>query len=1163
MNLTSLRIRSPGASMIQALYLAAAVFLCDALRASAAQNSAGFVSETATEFTTSGDWDGNGLRDLMVLDKATGLVRLGYQLTPMRLTWSEPEATGIQDVTGCSAGVFIDATRVSLVFTAPEANRVQLMRSAGVGQSSTVTSIFPVGVGPAGVLGLPSKSDVARQDLLVASTWNGAPANKLEVLSNRTNQFQPRFSLPSIDGIQQANLVSLEASGPQYAAFLSKGPAPLNLRVCQADGFLVEVSTITNLTAGSRYLYGQFDQTEFKHVLFYEQGQAIFFARQAGRTGTRLTFSPAARFQLPRSLAQLHSIPGTAPTPDRLLAVFTENGARNAAVYSFDGRNTPELIQELQSQDGSPFTGAAALPGGHIVLLQGTADGASTRFQLFESSGNGYTLAQSGSLPEVKNRAPAANVLFFANSPFVQRGAPLIGAQRVGDWTSQLQFTNTPASVGLRSESRGDEAQGLFGPISSSILPAPLGTGAALPNQLAPAMSLFSYLAASGDAVDDLKISPAPGTYSETLAVTIAAQHSDSTAKYRLSPGAGWSSYTAPLLVGTSSTIQYYAQRPDGRRTRTFSASYQFTSGPEALDSDGDGVPDFVEISKGLDPVESGWDADADGASDLSELLHGSNLTNSLSKPMEATDLQASYDLVATPRPWDPWAHTNTFALPHGSVQAFGMDGSLLGKAQLTASTLSPNAGTALLTNLPVARERQIIALATEPHMDIAVARTERRVGREMIALSARPRIDPPQIGYVPGGGDLASESAAWIAALRNSADFEIRHLVRTDLSVESTVTALLFQAKLGRILHSRGRVPRPDAALFPSRPQDAGRTAISPENILDVETQFSVSPNQVHPGFKLRGMLETLNAHVRSTNSAALLTTAQILYGLSAAKNNAAQQGMAAPLDALRQFIETGSLPAPYMGDSALPPGLLQWASNDVASALQSISPRPVEQMILRVGDTTGACATLWNSTNTPVNLVDANGAPFALSELFHVLPGTLLNVQGYRDASAPCPGLTLDVIQATIQAIPGVSGADEDGNQMADSWELFFLAGSAQDAQGDPDGDLYSNLQEYLDGTSPVDALSRPSGPPASLGRPEIKIMPKPDGQLHLSWTWPAEYAENVQFRIRTTADLHIGFSEHEVIPVQTAPGYYEAWLTPAHPRQSFFQVYYTILK
>lgn len=55
--------------------------------------------------------------------------------------------------------------------------------------------------------------------------------------------------------------------------------------------------------------------------------------------------------------------------------------------------------------------------------------------------------------------------------------------------------------------------------------------------------------------------------------------------------------------------------------------------------------------------------------------------------------------------------------------------------------------------------------------------------------------------------------------------------------------------------------------------------------------------------------------------------------------------------------------------------------------------------------------------------------------------------------------------------------SWPDIDGDGLKDAWEISFFGNiTAQGAQGDPDGDLATNLQEFLHDTFPIDASSWP---------------------------------------------------------------------------------------
>src|SRR5262245_36029203 len=90
-----------------------------------------FVYESPAEFFTSGDFNGDGLADALVLDKATGNARVAQDNGAGVLTWSGPFATGVENVTGCAVGRFLVTTRDALAVTAAEFNRIRLVDLSG------------------------------------------------------------------------------------------------------------------------------------------------------------------------------------------------------------------------------------------------------------------------------------------------------------------------------------------------------------------------------------------------------------------------------------------------------------------------------------------------------------------------------------------------------------------------------------------------------------------------------------------------------------------------------------------------------------------------------------------------------------------------------------------------------------------------------------------------------------------------------------------------------------------------------------------------------------------------------------------------------------------------------------------------------------------------
>src|ERR1035441_388228 len=120
---------------------------------------AAFVYETPGEFFTAGDFNGDGIADALVLDKATGNARVGYSDGNGNLTWSAPLVTGVDNVSGCAAGHFKQTTRDTLVVTATKLNRVPIYDLSNTNTSVSLGSSTQSGIGPHSLASLASPLD--------------------------------------------------------------------------------------------------------------------------------------------------------------------------------------------------------------------------------------------------------------------------------------------------------------------------------------------------------------------------------------------------------------------------------------------------------------------------------------------------------------------------------------------------------------------------------------------------------------------------------------------------------------------------------------------------------------------------------------------------------------------------------------------------------------------------------------------------------------------------------------------------------------------------------------------------------------------------------------------------------------------------------------------
>src|SRR5437899_5356165 len=85
--------------------------------------------ETPQEFFASADLDGDGRPDTVIVDKATGKYRLGYQTTAGVLSWVDNRPSGIKGLTGFSVGHLISKDHLALAFTSPDANQITMVEA--------------------------------------------------------------------------------------------------------------------------------------------------------------------------------------------------------------------------------------------------------------------------------------------------------------------------------------------------------------------------------------------------------------------------------------------------------------------------------------------------------------------------------------------------------------------------------------------------------------------------------------------------------------------------------------------------------------------------------------------------------------------------------------------------------------------------------------------------------------------------------------------------------------------------------------------------------------------------------------------------------------------------------------------------------------------------
>jgi hypothetical protein len=1131
------------------------------------------------EWAASGDFNGDGLLDAVIVDRATGAYRVGYQAAGGEHTWTTPRASGIAEVSGFTVGNVLNAAIHGLAFTAEAANRVNVLSAANPAQAGVPVSVHFAAVGPSQVVALDigGGGNTPLHDLIVATAWNGAAPFRTTTMRNTDGaSFTTLQDLAASQRQERGNRVTIKDGTDPVLAILNRGATDTLRLVSYAGGPPNTFLQITNIAGGSEYAVGRFSGTGLRHFLTFRPGQSNLWTHAVLEPvpGT-FEIGTVVGFSFDNGIESVVTLPGAAGT--KILVIFAQGV--QAAAYDFDGTNAPTLAGEFPAPEGEVLIGATPLEN-HGVRLHSSGTGKTLAAEVlandhrtsrshqysFNAATRTYSLDRTDTLPRISDLSGQANVFQFQGEPFVAPAPRLLNSGNAGDWSSLFSLLGGPPQVGVLSETFVDSPHGLDNPT-----PASLGDGHPLAqfglvNQYTDAISLFSLAPGIGNEVVEVSAQPAGGLYARSVAVSFVNSTPGFQVLYRVNPQAAWQTYGGkPVLIFTNSVLQYRARALLGTAQSSIrTETYTSKEGPGDLDSDSDGVPDYVEIANGLDPVLSGSDGDNDGFSDLEELLKNTSPTNAASRPAtQGFEQHAAVDLVLTPRPFDGFTGAETASRGGPHVRVFDLSGSQLGAAPVRPPLAFQFAGSALVTNLFVDPRHKLFVVATEPHFEILTPSPDRLIGRELISLIPAPEMPPIEVNYQFGGatGVLNAEALNWVAAAQAAYGSATNEMRSHTLPIANTTVAALLEHKLRSLLgeNNASWTNGTNLTLFSFRSGDAGRMQFG-----DDLRDFLGHGDSERPAYDLKQMFHSLEAMVIGAPNPqvqALNAVNQEIYRVSSVSNNDAPGRYRLPLDTLRDFIRNGVIHSNYVAAGTFPAPLLAEATAGVQFVLENLGSRPVTNLNLRVrpGMLGGSCTTLETAdlAATPVNLFALGGGAYDFPDTFNLLPGSVVQVVGRPDvANTTCAGLNVEVLSISLAAIPARSDGDADGNLLIDSWENLLL-GMAGDPFGDDDGDGYSNLQEMFEGTDPHDGLGVPVGPIAALDLPALNIEPSAGGGVTLEWFWPEAYLGKVQFQILSTTDLNIDPTLQPLTPVHQGGGVLHAVVPNTGTGAQFFKV------
>ncbi len=1117
------------------------------------------VYRSDAELFGSADLNDSGHPDILLIERESGVFLIGEGGPGGAVAWREARSSGILGADDASFGAFGDGGGFGFAVGGRSANRIHVFPG-----DAPALAAFPQGVGPGAFTGIPSATLKTSEDGLLASTVENGEG--IEGIRSALQRRQEGFAEIQAWQEQAASGFSGYAyfeEGAGDTVFVTRLDFPEGAQagavfVFEAwNGSGMEVLTELQALAGERAVFGNFGDGGGGGFVRFVPGATglTLYAVSAGNGDVDL--KPMEFLDTKEPVESVVRLPGD---PARLLVVF--DGGAGARVFEFDSDDGFLLIDELVPPGGTGvFTGGVPLADGDFMLFSGAEPGGvSELFHRVQPDGEGgYEITDTGALPSREAGFFGANVSLYDGDPLADLESRLLERRGAGAWSVEGFLESDDRTIAYVSVFDGESA-GLSDPLQRDFGPAPDDATHVLTNQpaAAAAFSMYDFEPVASPAVDPPRVAPVGGTYDRSVRVSFEVPPGTQ-AYYRSGEGGSWETYQDPFWLFQDTDVEYYARAPGGAASEIRTARYRFSVEPHEMDSNGNGVPDFIEISYGYNPHA----ADAsDGKTSLDRILDAA-----AGNGEERADVRSSFDVVVDVRAFFDGG-TTARPEPGTRVRIFDAGGTALSSGRFDEAS----------GEFPRVRVPEIPA---NPAAGLYVGRSpnfygldgidrEDAVGREGLSVQSVPVLQAPEVDYEFGqaGGDHADEVDAWTDAALDAFQHTGRRAFNARMAPVDTLHAAILERTFALLLADAGEWETEEAAgatMFPFRSGDSGRFRITAAHLRSLADPGGDTAGGVYfPSEIVDALRDALDSGDGAVT--ALRDFANAVHHIGSTEGGDAAAGnFPAPIEVFRALLTGEPIPGDYGDEGEWSESELD-ALRDTAVALVDLpQPRmPVERGFAVDEDSfLGVCLTVFSlEDGSPVSLVRRDGSPYRFPGAFPLPAGTRILVYGFEEpVRSDCSGEAMEVLSVWVLEAPDVIPGDGDGNLLSDDWERFFFGKTGVDPFESPDGSGYSALQQYLEGTDPTDPGDVPAEPVEDLRPPSVRIAMQEDGSVRLDWDWSEKYADRIGFVIEYSDGPGGDYHSHPVPAEQTGNGEFQIELPGSADERRFFRVVMTL--
>jgi formylglycine-generating enzyme required for sulfatase activity len=372
----------------------------------AANTVLAFVYETEQEFLTTGDLNGDGKLDLIIVDRYSGRLRPGYQLEPGRYDWVDWRAGGTKDVSGVGVGKLKDIKRDVLALASADANLITVVDAVNPALPTDPVTVPSVALGPNLVVAidLGGQGNTPLHDLFVGSIYNSDPTpNRVTLFRNNGTAFTQTAELPTSGSGARANRITLKRGGTEFGAAIASDDTGNSLVIGTLEsGQPVTLLTIPDLPRSAEYVVGHFRGEPLKEIVIYKPGEPNLIVSTLTESDGKFQTSAPKTIDLGRPVRQLIVMEGEKKS--RLLGIFGDE--EPAEVMDFDCVNPPVAVQKLPGVTNSFLNAGLVLPDAVVLFSVITNDRprSVSQYQVYVLSGDSYEPGVYGNLPTLADR---------------------------------------------------------------------------------------------------------------------------------------------------------------------------------------------------------------------------------------------------------------------------------------------------------------------------------------------------------------------------------------------------------------------------------------------------------------------------------------------------------------------------------------------------------------------------------------------------------------------------------------------------------------------------------------------------------------------------------------------------------------------------------------